>query len=110
MNITMTQQASERDVFIANNIMKQIDEMTLVGNGFTSRSAIPNGVQIDFHLSRPFGHRSIFITLNAWDMYEIKTVRYGKNFKEHVVAEHSDIMFDQLNDIIWGDISKSCGF
>jgi hypothetical protein len=109
MNIELAKQATERDRAIANIIIKQIDGMTLIGNGAAGYAAIPNGVQIDFKLSRAYGHRSIFITLNAMDMYDIKTVRYGKNFKEYDVAEHSDIIFDQLDDIIWGDIAKSCG-
>ena len=109
MNIELAKQATERDASIARTIVSQIDRMTLAGNGFSQYSAIPSGAELEFRLSRPYGHRSIFITLNAMDTYTIKTVRFGKNFKEHVVAEHDGIFFDQLDEVIWGDISKSCG-
>lgn len=108
MNIELAKQATDRDRSIATTLIKQIDKGTLLGNGFSSFSAIPNGAELEFRLSRPYGHRSIFITLNAMDYYNVKTVRYGKNFKEYDVAEHEMVSFDQISEIIWSDISKSC--
>lgn len=108
MNITLATQATERDASIARNLVNQIGRMTLAGNGFTGYTAIPNGAELDFRLSRPFGHRSIYITLNAMDTYDMKVVRYGKNFREYTVVEYSGVFFDQLNDLIWEGIAKSC--
>lgn len=109
MNIILAAQATDRDSAIASTIKKQIGFMTLAGNGFHHYNAIPNGAEFEFRLSRPYGHRSIFITLGAMDTYTVKTIRFGKNAKQHVVAEHEGVYFDQLDDIIWSDIAKSCG-
>lgn len=108
MNIELTKQANERDTAIANTISKQIPMMTMLGNGFTKYAPIPKGAEFEFRLSRPYGHRSIFITLNSMDMYDVKTVRFGRNFKEYVVAEHSNIFAENLSEIIWQDIATSC--
>lgn len=109
MNVELASKATDRDRSIANTVVKQIDSMTLLGNGFAGFNAIPNGAELEFRLSRPYGHRSIFITLNAMDEYDVKTVRFGKNFKQYDVAEHNGVHFDQLSELIWQDIAKSCG-
>lgn len=108
MNIELATQATERDASIARTLVNQIGKMTLAGNGFTGFAAIPNGAELEFRLSRPYGHRSIFITLNGKDLYDMKVVRFGKNFREYTVVEYTDVYFDQMNDRIWEGISQSC--
>lgn len=108
MNIELMKQATERDHTIGQTLMRQIHPMTLLANGFKQWGSIPNGAELEFRLSRPYGHRSIFITLNGNDYYDMKVVKFGKNFTPKTVREYNDVDFTQLNELIHEGIARSC--
>lgn len=108
MNIELMKQATERDRGIAQTIRNQISNITLLANGFHAYCAIPNGAELEFRLSRPYGHRSIFITLNGLDYYDIKVVKFGRNLNPKTVREYSNVDFTQLDELIHEGIARSC--
>lgn len=106
--IEKMQAATERDHAIARNIVSQVNAMTLMASGFTSYVAVPNGAEIDFRLARAYGHRTVEVTLNKWDMYDVTVYRFGRNMKKHLVIEYTMVFADQLDQLIYDGINKSC--
>ena len=93
---------------VAQNTRKQLNPIVLVGNGYRSFVALDNGIILNFKLSRPYGGRIITITLNAWDLYDVKVERVGKKGIVYEVAEYTMVYFNQLDGFIIKGIAQSC--
>jgi hypothetical protein len=100
--------ATKRDIAIAKTLIDQIAPVTLLGQGFRFYTPITNGALLDFQLARAYGHRTITITLNARDWYDVTTYRTGRNGSLHLVSELYDVGNEQLDRIVWSQIAKSC--
>jgi hypothetical protein len=99
---------TERDIAIAKTLIGQIAFHTLLGQGFRFYTAITCGAILDFQLARPYGHRTMTITLNPHDYYDVTTYRTGRNGSLHLVSEINDVDNEQLDRIVWSQIAKSC--
>jgi hypothetical protein len=101
-------EATERDRAIARTIVSQVSNSTKLGNGFTNAAAITSGVEMDFRLCRPYGHRTVEITLTGMDYYNVTVYRFGRNFVKHLVKTYKEIDCFQLDEIVWDGIALSC--
>jgi hypothetical protein len=93
---------------ICETIASQISPMTKMANGWTAHFAIESGALCSFKLSGPYGQRFITVTLNAWDTYDVTCYRVGKGGKVIVTGGSTMVYADQLNEMIFFLIDKSC--
>jgi hypothetical protein len=100
--------ATKCDIAITRTIIGQISPVTLLGQGFRFYTPITNGAILDFQLARSYGHRTMTITLNARNWYDLTTYRTGRNGSLHLVSELNDVDNEQLDPIVWSQIAKSC--
>ena len=100
---------SDRDMQISKTVVSQIQAMTLLGCGYYGSMSCGDQVTVlKFRLARAYGHREIVVRLNGADLYDVVVYRFGRNFAKILVSEHSDIYCDQLDQIVYDGIAKSC--
>lgn len=108
-NIANSVLATTEDAVRAQSILCHMQDATLMGTGFTTFGPIPGGIEMDFHLARPYGHRSIEIVSDSNEhLYTVTVYRFGKNFKKHLVMTTPNVWITALDNAVWQGVNKSC--
>ena len=110
MKIADMVKATQEDVDWSQRIFGKLHPSTLAV-GYVNHGAIPGGVQIDFLLIKPYGHRSVKIcrrSIGQRYVYSVAVYKYGRNFSERLFDERLFVPVELLSEAVSEMLELSC--